>query len=356
MILNFKTYNDLTTDIRKSIHKIPSEIDLIVGIPRSGMIPAYMIGAFKNLPVLSLDEYINDIKPHKGKRPISNYGKEKRILIVDDSICTGGALNEVKSVISSFNKNDTYIYYAVYAQNNNTDLIDIYATICEQNRIFQWNYTNHGILSRSCFDIDGVLCVDPTEEENDDGEKYIDFILNAKPLYIPKYSIYALVTSRLEKYREYTEEWLKKYNVQYENLYMLNLKSKEERIKLNAYGKFKSKVYSSLTNTLLFVESSRCQSIEISQNTNKVVICVETDEIFPSANNILDRKHKVSSINDIYTTWFSAFAISSNKDYLRITIFGIKFTLKVNETMLNNIAWWIPIKKWRNDFRDKFSY
>lgn len=62
-------------------------------------------------------------------------------------------------------------------------------------------------------DIDGVLCADPTPEENDDGEKYRHFLLNTPPLFIPKVTIGTLVTSRLEKYRPETEAWLQKNHV-----------------------------------------------------------------------------------------------------------------------------------------------
>ena len=34
---------------------------------------------------------------------------------------------------------------------------------------------NHTTLEKACFDIDGVLCVDPADEQNDDGENYTDF-------------------------------------------------------------------------------------------------------------------------------------------------------------------------------------
>lgn len=37
-----------------------------------------------------------------------------------------------------------------------------------------------GSLLKTCFDLDGVFCVDPTWEENDDGEKYRKFILYRK--------------------------------------------------------------------------------------------------------------------------------------------------------------------------------
>lgn len=42
--LSYKSYGDLIFDIKRNIVKIPSDIDLIVGVPRSGMVPAYMIG------------------------------------------------------------------------------------------------------------------------------------------------------------------------------------------------------------------------------------------------------------------------------------------------------------------------
>ena len=59
-------------------------------------------------------------------------------------------------------------------------------------------------------DFDGVLCRDPTEEENDDGDKYRYFIANVEPIFKPSVEIGWIVTSRLEKYRDLTENWLKK--------------------------------------------------------------------------------------------------------------------------------------------------
>lgn len=281
--LNFKTYSDLARDIRSAIKKLPREIDLVVGNPRSGMIPAYMIGAFLNLPVVSLDEYVNNIISSHGGRPLNLKRKEiKKILIVDDSINTGNALAFIKGKLSRKDANVEYIFFAVYATEKNKEMVDFHASICEQPRIFQWNYLYHDILNQACFDIDGVLCVDPTDEQNDDGEKYIDFILNAKPLYIPNYKIKALVTSRLEKYRCQTESWLKDNNVQYEDLYMLDMPSKEERIKHGAHGKFKAMIYSKLEECLLFVESERYQAVEIANLAKKPVISLFTDEIFPN--------------------------------------------------------------------------
>ena len=163
-------------------------------------------------------------------------------------------------------------------------MIDYFFEEVESPRMFQWNYLNHVISEKCCFDIDGVLCVDPTNEENDDGEKYINFIKNAKPLFIPQYKIYSLVTSRLEKYRDVTEEWLKKNGVKYENLYMLNCATAEERRQKNLHAKFKAEIYKK-SDAICFIESEPRQAKEIFELTGKQVICTQTDEIFQKGLN-----------------------------------------------------------------------
>ena len=52
--------------------------------------------------------------------------------------------------------------------------------------------------------------------------------------------------------------------------------------------------------------------------------------------------------------WFNLFGISNNSEYLRLTLFGVKFTFRVNKEIINNLAWWIPIRKLRDNFRNKF--
>ena len=282
--LNYKTYSDLLIDIKRNIDKLPAGIDLVVGIPRSGIIPAYMIGFALNTKVCSFDEFMNDIDITNGQRPIKERGNT--ILIVDDSSGSGGSIERAKQALSAKDVSGKKIYFmSVYVCRSAREYVDYWFVVLPFPRMFQWNYMNHGSIEKSCFDIDGVLCVDPKEEENDDGDKYRYFLLNAKPLYIPNYKIYALVTSRLEKYRKETEEWLAKNNVRYEHLYMLDLPSKEERIKLNAHAQFKAEIYNRLASTVLFYESSLSQAYEIAGLTKKSVFCVETDELINNPPN-----------------------------------------------------------------------
>ena len=280
-IKNFKTFDSLSKTIRQNICKLPKDIDLIVGIERSGIIPAYIIALFMNKNVCSFNEFINNLPLKHGNRNIDSVDINN-VLIVDDSCSSGKAIKEVKNKIKELNLDNKYhfVYCVPYVTSHSKENVDYYFEEVEQPRLFQWNYLNHVIAEKCCFDMDGVLCVDPSYEDNDDGIKYIEFIRNAKPLFIPKYEIHSIVTSRLEKYRKETEFWLQKNNIKYKNLYMLNMKSAEERRKLKCHAKFKADIYKKLKDTVCFIESDSNQAQEIAKLSGKQCICVTTDEFF----------------------------------------------------------------------------
>ena len=277
--LHFRGFNQLAYCIRRHLHLLPEEIDLVVGVPRSGIIPAYMIALFLNRPACSLNEFINGYRPENGDRPLKK-SPIRKVLVVDDSVYSGSALRKTKQALEPLAGQYDLTYLCIYAHETADPKPDIFFENLPTPRLFQWNYLNHGIAGRACFDIDGVLCFDPTEEQNDDGEKYRDFLLHARPLYIPRYKIRALVTSRLEKYRPETEKWLRDNGVEYDQLYMLNLASKEERQKLGCHADFKAKIYKKLDDCILFVESNPAQAKRIAELSGKQTICVETDDMF----------------------------------------------------------------------------
>ena len=66
--MQYISYNDLSNDIRNNLYKIPSDIDLIVGIPRSGMMVASIIGLLLNKSVMSLDNFAMGNDPTGGFR------------------------------------------------------------------------------------------------------------------------------------------------------------------------------------------------------------------------------------------------------------------------------------------------
>jgi len=120
-------------------------------------------------------------------------------------------------------------------------------------------------------------------------------------LILPTERISYLVTSRLEKYRKETELWLKKNEIDYEKLIMLNLPSKEERLKLGAHAEHKANAYKK-SGLELFVESDPKQAFDIHQITKKPVFCVNNNKMYDTNtvftiihnNNLFLRKRIVN--------------------------------------------------------------
>ncbi len=198
-----------------------------------------------------------------------NVGK---VLVIDDSVATGHAIGEVKDRLKMLSGRCDIVYGAVYVTPDSLNLVDCYAEVVDVPRVFEWNLFHHWIIEESCVDIDGVLCEDPPVD--DDGEVYLDYISNARPLYTPSREIHTIVSCRLEKYRNVTEKWLKQHDIRYRNLVMLPFDSKDERIKWGRHAEYKAETLVR-SGCRFFIESSLAQAVTINAITDIPVFCTE---------------------------------------------------------------------------------
>lgn len=283
--MKYVSLNDLSTLIINNIGRIPPDIDLVVGIPRSGLLVANMIALLTNKSLTDVDglfenRIIASGKTKAGKRIINNIDECKKILVVEDSVATGNSIAACKEKLECLRNRFEFIFLAAYVVPEKKGCVDICLQEMELPRLFEWNMFHHpSIIPKTCFDIDGVLCEDPTAVENDDGIQYKNFLLNAKAKLIPTSRIGYIVTSRLEKYRAETEKWLQDNNVCYDKLIMLNATA-EERAAQNMHASFKARIYKELKGSVLFIESEDCQAVEISNLSGKPVYCVKTNHFY----------------------------------------------------------------------------
>ena len=291
----YRSIPDMNSIILKRLSILPRDFDLIVGIPRSGMLPANLLALYLNKPYTDIHSFVNGHIYKAGERgQFFDIKQFKKILIVDDSIASGNALTKSKALLHSIDPHFELSFCAIYVIPEKKDMVDYYFELVPLPRYFQWNIFNHSVLEKACFDIDGVLCVDPTDEQNDDGPMYTDFILNAAPLFVPGSKIGTLVTSRLEKYRPQTEAWLLKNNVKYNKLVMLDLPDMKARQKANNHAAHKANTYNQ-SEYVLFFESSLQQALELNKITGKPVFCTENFEMVFNhqsfAYNVKSGKH-----------------------------------------------------------------
>jgi uncharacterized HAD superfamily protein len=205
--------------------------------------------------------------------------------VVDDSLDSGWQINAVRQFLREFCPTHQFVFSAIFIKPGMQNCVDYYAEEVSTPRLFQWNVLDRKGLRTSCVDVDGVLCEDPTPGENDDGDCYIRFLSEAKPLFIPKHEIGWLVTCRLEKYRALTEHWLRGHRVIYRELLMMEYPNKAARVRANKHALFKAKNYLE-TRAELFIESSRRQAFEIARMANKPVFSVELFDLVEPAESV----------------------------------------------------------------------
>jgi orotate phosphoribosyltransferase len=271
-----RSLRELDLLIVKNLHRVRKiPFDVVVHLPRSGTIPASLIATYLKKPFASVEEYLAGIIYTRK----SEYRDFERILLVDDSIRTGKQMQAAIDRIKAMKPNCTIYTLAVFSTKVERKLHPtlILSEHPELLYIYPWFMWKTKHISQCAVDMDGVLCRDCEPHEDDDGQEYEKFLELADVKFHTEFTIGAIVTSRLEKYRPQTEAWLKRHGFKYDQLLMGKWATKQERKGLAAA--WKAKMYIHL-NKQLFIESSEREAKEIARITGKPVWCIDTQEAY----------------------------------------------------------------------------
>tara|TARA_R110000824_G_scaffold128568_4_gene289496 strand:+ start:14552 stop:15595 length:1044 start_codon:yes stop_codon:yes gene_type:complete len=277
----FVTFNNLIEDCRDLL--LPQIVNLnlkgVLGIPRSGVLPASVIALWLNLPIYTMNKLSYDLEPMSafsdfGGYRMKDYGNpEGKILVIDDTTFSGKAIELVRSKI----KEDAF-YATVYTHPASVDKVDFFAKILPPPHALEWNLFNSTYVERTLLDFDGILCPNVPHEKCINEKDYIDYIKNVEPFYhrMPKSTCCGIVTARLEKYRDITEGWLKKYGIEYLSLIMYPTEREDVRNKnhIQEAANFKAKHFVE-SDADFFIESERAEAIIIRRESGKLVFCPE---------------------------------------------------------------------------------
>jgi uncharacterized HAD superfamily protein len=203
-----------------------------------------------------------------------------KLLLVDDAVSNNmvtfsGLMERLKE-----QKTFDISYGTVYAAGPRNELSHVFRYV-PMPRMFGWNWYRHWWLQLALLDMDGVICEDWRGVEQKNDPSYLDFLDNAKPLYLPEVRVRGIVTGRLEIYRKQTEAYLARHNVQYGQLFMYP--GDDPVVRRNSEytsERRKAAIYKADTQAMLFVESDKKQSQVIHQITRRPVLCVDTQEMF----------------------------------------------------------------------------
>lgn len=282
--MRYITLSDFCNTIRNNIHKIPHDVDAVLGVPRSGMIAASIVSEYLNIPLGDVNTLVfsgGDRMKLLESKPI------KKVLVIDDSTFSGKSMRETKEKLKNAEGYE-FIYCVVYLEGNDGEKeIDLYLedmrhedkgwnNIC----LYEYNLFNHypHVMDKIMWDLDGVFCVNPLRDDNE--EEYLEFIKNATPLFTPKVRLNKILTYRCNKYRKETEKWLAKNGIRYNLLGMVAADNYIQRHQIAPNSaEYKANIYKQ-DNAQLFIESEANQAEQIWKLSNKPVLCIENNKLY----------------------------------------------------------------------------
>jgi uncharacterized HAD superfamily protein len=296
--------------IRIGLDKIPSGIDCVVGLPRSGMMPAMYIGLVLNIEVTDFQSFREKRVIERGEttqRPTVRKFETKKVLVVDDSCHTGTSISKAKKTLREEFPAVEFIFASVYCSNPFNDAVDFFWEQLDPPHVFEWNFNRNIVLNDTIFDIDGVLCKNPTRKQEEKEDEYLKFLETADPLIIPNRRIAGIVTGRLIKYRQITEKWLEKHGIDYGFLEM-DTGLERSLVSLRDVACRKGAIFNK-SNASLFIESSPEEARIIKSMSKKKVLCFENGFIFDET----DQPSGIGGINRM-VFWKAKYILEKNKD------------------------------------------
>ena len=267
----------LLRDTQVLLGKVASlPIKMVVGVPRSGMVPATYIALRLGLPLgTMIDGEIRATDTGWRLRSAAPDDESSgRILVVEDSSASGRSVSEVRHSLRGVGG---LLLSAVYSTPTAAKGLDYYGRLLPLPHWFSWNLFGNQTLFRqyrTATDLDGVLCPDCDSNDDDDGDRYQRWMRRVKPMVCTrKEPIPFIVTARLEKYRRETEQWLWQHHFRWGELIMGPWESKTERTR-HCIGTWKREKAIE-AGARMFIESDDRQARIISNHWDYPVISIE---------------------------------------------------------------------------------
>jgi len=273
--LRWIRWTDFDQDIESLWQILPAEISGVIGCPRSGFYAAAKLAIMAGVPLWTASKTGPPTPLGHGLRLEQAQTRQScgPLLLVEDST------NTALSITSYLEHCPAGTLTAVvYANPDAPWQPDFCGVPLPLPHFFEWHFFGSRNMERTSTDLDGVLCDDCPPDLDDDGAGYLHWMRAVRPRLLPRtYAVGAIVTARLEQYREPTVEWLTRHGVKYSRLIMGSWKTQSDRKDI---ARWKAQVYSGQPGHDVFIESSARQAAKIHDRTRRPVICNQTGEIW----------------------------------------------------------------------------
>lgn len=273
--LQFYKYEDLIEIVRKSARNLDKDFDVVIGIPRSGLLPASILSTMLGTGLSTFEEVRLGFKHLKGSKVRSK--SFDKVLLVDDSTGSGYTMKTYKSKLESLDHVGKVVTYSVFGHDKGYSPDYIGFIPKKGKRIYEWNLLHRDYPFKVGFDLDGVLSDDRFIHGVKDKDRYKQLLTEMRVMYKPAFKIEFIVTCRLEEFRIITEDWLHFNNIDFRKLIMWNYKDWDNR--KGKYLQAKIDMLKNL-NLGLFIESDDRLAKEINHALGLPCLSIEEMRLY----------------------------------------------------------------------------
>jgi uncharacterized HAD superfamily protein/hypoxanthine phosphoribosyltransferase len=269
------TTERLIADTSTLVGMLPTNIDAVVGIARSGLLPATLLATRLHLPLWQIGKHSPLVPAGAGGRMRNKllWAKPSHILLIDDTVASGSSMRDAERLLVQYWPDVTITRATVYAHPTGRAVVDLAVAILPGRHFLEWNWPNAGHAEQMAFDFDGILCHDIAIEDCDDGPRYERALEHAKPLHLPRRKpIPLIVTARPERHRDVTETWLSRHGVRAQRLIMRDWPYSNGQHDTSAIARWKAEHFKR-SGLSLFAESDPTQARLIAEISKKPVLC-----------------------------------------------------------------------------------
>ena len=124
--MNYRSVSDLREDVREMAHELPSDIDLVVAIPRSGVLAANLLCLYLDVPMTDVDGLCRGDMFETGNRHEQSLSIDDidTALVFDDSVYPGTQMAETRERVAGEDFPFDLEYGAAYVTENGLDQVD----------------------------------------------------------------------------------------------------------------------------------------------------------------------------------------------------------------------------------------
>lgn len=137
VIKKYKYYSlkDLTDDSFKFVEKIPNDFDIIIGLPRAGLIVSTIIATEFGRPLSTPDDFIQGImwKSRSVKKP-----SIKKVLLVDEIMSSGRNMREAIQKIKQYDSSLVISTAALIQKKGHGISVDYNLITVKGKVIYEW--------------------------------------------------------------------------------------------------------------------------------------------------------------------------------------------------------------------------